>query len=530
MSGRIIKWRPPDDPPQVQTPWPEPIDILARPNMTGVSSVDETCVPRTIASLALSEGERLGVDPIGIAAAAIGVCSGVLSDSWKVRLKFNDHGWRESPRLWVCLLADSGSKKSEQIRSAVSPVYAIQAKARDRHMIEMARWTEDHQRWKKEGKKAGDPEPQEPRMSRTICSDFTVEALSERLAKDANKMLVVCDELAQFLGMFERYSGAGKVSSSRGHMLSAYEGGPHMVDRVQRGTLYIPNWSISMIGGIQPDRIRGMVSDLASDGLLQRMMMIRVPPVSLAGEDDDRPRDPSSTDAYAELVRKLKELHPTALDDGVFPDIRCHEDDKDEVHRLRREVFKVAERVEMDGGLPAGLRQSASKWRGTLARVAAVYHCIRVAEEQPYDRHRLMPETVAMAARFVVRIVIPSTFQFYLDGQDDGASIISSARWIAEHILAHQHAKVTRRDIGRASVGLRGESDKIVHAMEVLTDAGWCRPNAYSAFPEWEINPVVHTRFADLAKHHRRQREHTRQLIRQSVAERVRSSSEALDG
>ena len=63
---------------------------------------------------------------------------------------------------------------------------------------------------------------------------------------------------------------------------------------------------------------------------------------------------------------------------------------------------------------------------------------------------------------------------------------VSSARWVAEHILAHGHAKVTRRDIGRASVGLRGESDKIVHAMEVLTDAGWCRPNAYSAFPEWE--------------------------------------------
>ena len=53
QSAKVIKLE------TATTPWPEPIDILARPNMTGVSSVDETCVPRTIANLALSEGLSL---------------------------------------------------------------------------------------------------------------------------------------------------------------------------------------------------------------------------------------------------------------------------------------------------------------------------------------------------------------------------------------------------------------------------------------------------------------------------------------
>ena len=496
-------------------PWPEPIDILADPTATGIASIDRDCVPATLCDLAVSEGARLGTDPVGIATAAIGVCSGIISDDFKVRLKFNDRGWRESPRLWVCLLADSGAKKSEQIKVAVRPVFALQATMRDRNQRDMQRYAEDHKAWKKHGKKAGEEEPEPPRMERIVCSDFTIEALSEMLANGASKMLVYADELAQFLGMFERYSGSAKINSGRGHMLSAYEGGPHMVDRVLRGATYIPNWSIALVGGIQPNRLRGSVTDLASDGLLQRMMMVRVPFAAGQGDDDDRPQDQDAVDRYAWLVEQLHLLRPHDMGDGKHPDVRGRPEDQDRIHSARRRVFSLSERVERDSMLPGGLRQSASKWRGTLARLCAVYHCIRVAEAGTADQHRLQPETVEMAARFMLRLVIPATFQFYLEADDSGDSPIDSARWIAGHILAHGLQGITRRDIGRASLGLRGKTQPIMDAMEVLADTAWVRSDGVSASPSWTVNPLVHVTFPELAAKERSERMQTREKIRE---------------
>jgi hypothetical protein len=51
--------------------------------------------------------------------------------------------------------------------------------------------------------------------------------------------------------------------------LQAYDGGPYTIDRVVRGETFIPNLSISLIGGIQPARLAEL-HGLTSDGLLQR--------------------------------------------------------------------------------------------------------------------------------------------------------------------------------------------------------------------------------------------------------------------
>ena len=63
--------------------WPEPVDILADPQLTGLATVDDTCLPASILKLAVAEGARLQVDPVHIAALTIGACSAVLSDDWR---------------------------------------------------------------------------------------------------------------------------------------------------------------------------------------------------------------------------------------------------------------------------------------------------------------------------------------------------------------------------------------------------------------------------------------------------------------
>jgi hypothetical protein len=108
--------------------WPEPIDILADPQLTGLATVDETCLPESILALARAEGARLQVDPCHIAALTIGACSAVLSDDWRVQLKVNDQGWTQHPVIWVAVVAESGRKKTDSFRSATRGIFKIEAK------------------------------------------------------------------------------------------------------------------------------------------------------------------------------------------------------------------------------------------------------------------------------------------------------------------------------------------------------------------------------------------------------------------
>ena len=91
--------RPKEQPSAKPSGWPEPIDILADPKLTGVATVDADCLPPSMLALAVAEGSRLQVDPSDIAALTIGVCSAIISDNWRVRLKVKDTEWTQHPRV-----------------------------------------------------------------------------------------------------------------------------------------------------------------------------------------------------------------------------------------------------------------------------------------------------------------------------------------------------------------------------------------------------------------------------------------------
>ena len=86
--------------------------------------------------------------------------------------------------------------------------------------------------------------------------------------------------------------------------------------------------------------------------------------------------------------------------------------------------------------LPAPLKEATSKWRGLLARLSLVFHCIELAEAKhagqrpdPITMRTLKPATVEKACNFIMRIVVPSTFRFHTEigsasaSESHGASV-----------------------------------------------------------------------------------------------------------
>jgi hypothetical protein len=95
------------------------------------------------------------------------------------------------------------------------------------------------------------------------------------LTENPQGLLTERDELAGLLLSFEK-SGH---ESDRAFYLEAWNGTDgHEVDRIARGSLFIPNLALSVLGGIQPERLEKYLDsaarDVGNDGLLARFQLM----------------------------------------------------------------------------------------------------------------------------------------------------------------------------------------------------------------------------------------------------------------
>jgi len=76
-------------------------------------------LPAVIEQFAIEQGEVMGVDPGGLAVAALTVCAAAIPDSIELQVKKHDRGWTESARLWAALVGMPSTKKTPTLREAI---------------------------------------------------------------------------------------------------------------------------------------------------------------------------------------------------------------------------------------------------------------------------------------------------------------------------------------------------------------------------------------------------------------------------
>ena len=136
----------------------------------------------------------------------------------------------------------------------------------------------------KQGKKDRRRAPVEKRL---IIGDTTSEVAQEVFRTETRGLMGLYDELGGWFGQMERYAAQSGRGSERSFWLQAYNGGGFRVDRVSRGSFYLQNLSMTLLGGVQPDLIR-KVSDVPSDdGLIQRLTPIMLRSGAPAGHDQE---------------------------------------------------------------------------------------------------------------------------------------------------------------------------------------------------------------------------------------------------
>jgi hypothetical protein len=475
-----------------------PIDLWAEREHP---SLPTGLLPPVIEEFARTRGEQMGVDPGGLAMAALTVCAAAIPDQITVKVKAHEE-WTESARLWTALIGNPSRKKTPTINAAVKPLREID----DGYVREYLDAMAAYEALEREQRKAAT----KPVQRRVRIEDVTVEAAQEVLKNNVSGVLLLRDELSGWFGSLEKYGSAKGAQADRAFWLTAFNGGSAAFDRIGRGTIWVPNLSVCLLGGIQPEPMRKVAGDTADDGLLQRFIPIVLAPV---GVGKDEPTAPVAA-MYASLVRRLHAMHPPR--NGLGTVAVCLSDGAQAIRRDLAEKHHA-----MAAGWEEVNRKLGShlgKYDAIFARLCLLWHCIESTGDRP--EREISEDTARRVADFLHGYLLRHALAFYTSTiglSDRHDSLLATAGWI----LARGAQTISARDIRRGDRTMRELDQK--EAEEVLSqlDAyGWLEPlplERNQTSPRYSVRPFVHELFEERAEREAERREAIRDLIRDAV-------------
>jgi Protein of unknown function (DUF3987)/RepB DNA-primase from phage plasmid len=495
--------------------WDDPVDRWANAGAPG--PLAPNTAPKIVEDYGQDRGNRLGVEAGAVVAATLTALGSLIPAGNELQMRQFDPHWKVKAILWLALVGDPSSNKSATINAAVAPVRHVEAGwRRDYARAKRAEAAAEQKAAEGDGAAAAENaddvwDKSEPRFRRQTVNDVTVEALQKVLSENPDGVLYLNDELASLFGSMDAYrQRAGK---DRPFWLQAKEGGPYTVDRATKAPMFIPNTAASILGGIQPDKIKKLIPELASDGMLQRFQTIML---QRTGDGEDMMPNEKLDTAINELAESLAGA-PSA---GLY---RFAPEAAGELAVIQ--AFRAKEAKQHDGPL--------AEWLGKLpneyGRLALTFHFL---EWYSTDLSQLLgddppPELISLATaqrarRFLTDFAFPHTRAFY----SQRTANEQHADWIAEFILARGLTAITAREIYRAYPALRKKREQIPAAMQRLIADAWvhvAKCDRRSGTPiAWIVNPKVHDgRFADVAAREAARRE----AVREDIGEQARQAA-----
>jgi hypothetical protein len=467
--------------------WPKPEPIQSE--LPPVEAFSEDLLPASLCPLVADVTERMQV-PMDYPAAVMVVClAGAVNRRAVIQPKANDTGWVVVPNLWGGIIAPPGFMKSPVIQAVTCPLNRIQtewrheheealkehARRKEEYELRRAAWKEQYKAASKKGNAAPEMpenEPEEPKLRRLIVNDATFEALHQTMSENPAGILVIRDELT---GWWSQLGRAGR-EGERAFCLQAWNGDTgHTIDRIGRGTIHVEACCMSMLGGIQPGRLRSYLADAledgpSNDGLIQRFQALVWPDTAPDWNYVDRAPASASEQRAARVFRRLVEL------DGENPARFRFAPDAQE---LFIEWLAELEAKIRGEELHPALISHLSKYRSLMPALALLFELADRASFEGFDgSHLAYPENLVSLEH--TRQAAASCDYLESHARRVYSCIVTpqlrAARELADKI---KHRKVgTEGFFSCRDVYLKGWSgldspDAVKQAAEVLQDAGW---------------------------------------------------------
>ena len=284
---------------EANVPWPKPSPLP--PLTPPVPNLTPDLLPEPLRDWLVDAAARHSVHIEMIAVAAVVAAASLLGRAVGLHPKEYDLGWLETSNLWGAVVAPPSSRKTQAINEGMRFVRELQSELIEQHRDEQVgrgvkkeiAEMEIGQLKRKAAGAKGSPGSIETELvekmqalqsydvpePRLYVNDTSVEKLGDLLAKNPRGLLFYRDELAGLLADMDKHGNEGQ----RAFMLEAWNGkGSYTFDRIGRGTLHIQAVNLSVIGGIQPGKLKPLVSgaiqgNTGADGLLQRFQLVAYP-------------------------------------------------------------------------------------------------------------------------------------------------------------------------------------------------------------------------------------------------------------
>lgn len=474
----------------------EPMDVFGD---ASTPPVQPEWLPPGVAEYATDQARLMGVPTEMVAMGCLGAIATALHDDFVIIPKPNEPKWRERACLWIMLIAPPGSKKSSAIKRPMGPLRSLNDSMVAKFAAEMGEYGPAEREFairqrdqiKRAAKGEGFEEkltpPEKPKAQMIYVRDATTEALGDLLIDNPRGLTYLHDELALWFGQFDAYRNKG-ASKDRPYALQAFDGGPASFNRIGRGHVMVPNWSYSVIGTIQPDKIREIARDSPDDGLFQRFLTVEVGRAEL-GADHDHIENAQATREYNDTIEGLFRTKP-----GADPVVQMSAEAVAEY----REFDTWVERMVRNDAMSPMLVGHISKWKAYWPRLALVYHawgCVRTGRHP--TSLSVSGRTAGRVTAFLKRFILPQSIRFYQSTLGEANPVTNLVRSIAALVLAKPQQVFTTRDMHRGSNAWQLATEwQRKAALTSLRDGGWLRESSTGA---WVVNPLVRVRFGERA-------------------------------
>jgi hypothetical protein len=489
--------------------WPDPINILGE---LAAPAFLPSEAPSVLSNYARCYAEQTGID-FGIALlSAVVAAAAAIPDQLQV-LASSASNWFAQPRLWGLVIAAPGAGKTPAQREMIKPLWKIHEALNDAWRQQVAAIEATDQE--------GQPKQPKPPKPRAVVGDATLEALSDVLCENERGVLIATDEFDAWIGAMDQYKSGG-IGKDRGEWLRLFDGGPHSIERVKRGSIFIPNWGVSILTATTPAAMGRLTKHLPEDGLIQRFIIVLAQRQTIIDLEADLGEIQGERGAYVETISRLWTLN--VKKDRV---VKLSGDARIRFGQWRRDNLKLQEAL---GALDSAIEGHIAKYPTLALRLALTFHCAIVANYPEGARDPtawpISVETLDLAFRFLRR-ASQHALTLYLS-RKGGSQVYDLAKSVGRWVLtvaADEPKDIERRDLLRRVAAFKNAPEyQQGAAMRLLVDSGWLREadgGYQKAHPtRYTLSPRLAKKFAQLAIREVEFRAIARERLAESVDER----------
>ena len=384
----------------------------------------------------------MGVDPEAVLTHLLPIAAGLINPNSRIVVKKSTN-FVEPCLLYSAVVAETGSRKTPTLNIPKAPLVKLQAEEDERYNAELKAYKKELDAYNHRPKENKDDEPPvPPHPPREFYVDnVTVESLDEIKGFQPNKAFtMIKDELSGLFASHGAYKGGR--GSDKESFLSGWGGGGVKKNRRSKDSrVSLARDSLSITGGIQPDKLRTLFGDFTDgQGEWARFLWYQMPmrPYKIPRHDAAY----SLGDLLESIYRKLDSLPELEFyfsKEGQ----NFYDDWYDKRYEQTRNETKP------------GLKAAMAKMPGQAARLIGVLHVLNGVSSQPPEVQEEISLTTVRAGCHLA--------QFYLGQvtmlQGDGDALHGELTPVLKSLLqkVNEKGKLTAAQAKTSVWGLRSD-------------------------------------------------------------------------